>query len=158
MKKILVILVATLTYVGCTSSEVVSDGTVRKALDIVYKEIQHRQEYRRPNEIDLFIKPCFKNQNYTSMQCSVLDFSDVEGQKYLKGCLLKNVIEISKDIKEFIDTPDVLVMAIPFSQNKDIVILTFAHNAKKTNTGFSSSPFLRGSIAVNLKTHKIGEL
>ena len=154
MKKTLFLLVCIIGFLGCNQSGVVSTNTVKKALDIAYTETKDFEMRGIYGAEFLFIKEYLKGQKYRdNMECSVLDLSDVEGTKHMRACLLKGV-----NVDDSASTKDVLVMAEQFSMNKDIIVLMFFRNAKKTNQEVSYSTFLPVGIGVNLKTQKVGRL
>lgn len=154
MKKVLFLLVCLVGLFGCNQSGVVSTNTVKKALDIAYTETKDFEMTGIYGVEFLFIKKYLKGQKYRdNMECSVLDLSDVEGSKHMRACLLKGV-----NADDSASTKDVLVMAEPFSMNKDIIVLMFFSDAKKTDKGFSYTTFLPVGIGVNLKTQKVGRL
>lgn len=156
MKKILYLSVCVIGFFGCNQSGVVSSNTVKKALDIAYAETKDYEFRGLHSSLQFsFIKTYLSGQKYrNNMECSVLDMSDVEGTKHMRACLLQGV----NTNDEMASSKDVLVMAEQASTNKDIVILMFFSNAKKTDRGFSYSTILPVGIAVNLKTQKIGEI
>ena len=155
MKKVLFLLVCIIGFLGCNQSGVVSTNTVKKALDIAYTETKDFEMRGIYGAEFLVIKEYLKGKKYrNNIECSVLDLSDVEGIKHMRACLLKGVNPDSGSAS----TKDVLVMAERFSMNKDIIVLMFFSDAKKTDKGFSYSTFLPMGIGVNLKTQKVGRL
>lgn len=155
MRKVLFLLVCLVGLFGCNQSGVVSINTVKKALDIAYTETKDFEMRGVQGMEFLFIKRYLQGQKYrNNMECRVLDLSDVEGSKRMRACLLKGV----NPEDDWASTKDVLVMAEHFSMNKDIIVLMFFRNAKKTNEAFSYSTFLPMGIAVNVKTQKVGLL
>lgn len=158
MKKILILLFASIIIAGCNSSGVVSERTVKQALAIVTSETKNLQWTGRASDKFslLMIKEYLQVPHYQQdMECGVLDMSDVEGKKMIRACLLRGV---NNSDSLFISSKDVLVMAEQNSAHKDIVVLMFFSNAEKTDKGFSYSTILPLGVAVNLKTQKIGEL
>lgn len=158
MKKIISLALILIGLVGCNPSGVVPEYTVRKALDIVYEETKDK-DYKTPwGGFDYrfrsfaIIKGYVSSQSYRNgLECSVIDESDVEGKKYIRARLLKNVNKENKN-------PDILIMAERFPNQKDIVALIFFQDAQKTEKGFSYDSLLPVSIAINLDSKKIGKL
>ena len=158
MKKIIGFALILISLAGCNPSGVVPENTVRKALDIVYEETKDKDYKNSWGGLDYrfisfsIIKGYISGQSYRNdLECSVIDVSDVEGKKYLRACLLKNVNKENKN-------PDILIMAERFPNQKDIVALIFFQDAQKTEKGFSYNSLLPVSIAVNLDSRKIGKL
>ena len=155
MKKLL-ILITLLSVVGCNISGVVSEGNVKKALDIAYTETKDYKYNGYDGGFMLFIQGYLKNQAYRNdMQCMVLDESDVEGKKSVRACLFPNG---EPDKETTFGSENVLVKALQSKENGDIIALVFFSDAKKTEKGVSYSTLLPVGIAVNLQTRKIGKL
>ena len=178
MKKIFILFAIIILFLGCEFTDsalpntttqkpldirysTVPDATVQKALDIAYNEITNinLNDVYPPQEY-LVIKRYLENQNYKkNYKCSISDISDVQGEKYIKVCLLKNANNEPSDLIHLKESPDVLVMAEQSKEPRDIVKLIFFSiafgNTQKTEKGF---PFMQQTILVNLKTKKIGTL
>lgn len=157
MKRVLILIGVMLSFMGCNPSGVVSEGNVKKALDIAYAETKD-YEYKGygRNEYFMFIKSYLKNQRYHNhMECMVLDESDVEGKKSVRSCILPNG---SPDGETPFGSKNILVKAIPGKENRDLVALLFFADAEKTEKGVRFSTIMPIGIAVNLQTRKIGDL
>ena len=142
---------------GCNSSGVVSEGNIKKALDIAYTETKD-YEYKgyNANESFMSIKMYLKNQKYHNhRECMVLDESDVEGKKSVRSCIFPNG---NPDGETTFGSENILVKAVQSKENRDIVALVFFTDAEKTEKGVRFSTLMPIGIAVNLKTRKIGEL
>lgn len=162
MKKILILLTGSLFYISCTSSEIVSETTMRKALNIAHEQAQKQFTQTACSNAcaDAYVYlnvPVWNDK----MDCKLLDVSDVSGAKFVKGCFLegamKQAISASTGLSLDINT-DIVVMAQYLPSNKDIILLAIYEDAKRTKEGFAFIPYASGTIKVNLKTRKIGEL
>ncbi|MCI7044518.1 MAG: hypothetical protein MR993_06105 [Spirochaetes bacterium] len=158
MKKIVILVLILIGMAGCNPSGVVSDNAVREALDIVYEETKNNDYKTSWGGLDYrfrsfaIIKEYVQNQGYrNNLECGVIDESDVEGKKYIKACLLKNANKENKN-------PNILIKAIPFPNQKDMMFLVFFQDAERTEKGFSYNTLLPVGIVVNLDSRKIGKL
>lgn len=155
MKKPLIVLIYTLTLtfiIGCNQASIVSDNTVKKALDIAHEQSNDPQK--------CFSEACALAYIYLHtptwnkhMDCRVLDNSDVHGKKTVKGCFVQDSTD-----SVYSGNKNVLILSQYLPSNKDIVLLMFYQGAEKTDAGFSWPPLEPAIIAVNLKTRKIGNL
>lgn len=157
MKKIFILLGVILSFIGCNPAGVVSEGNIKKALDIAYAETKD-YEYKGygGNDSFMFIKMYLKDQRYHNhIECMVLDESDVEGKKSVRSCIFPNG---NPDGETTFGSNNILVKAIHGKENRDIVALVFFTDAEKTEKGVRFSTLMPMGIAVNLQTRKIGEL
>lgn len=157
MKKIFILFAIIILFLGCEFTDsTVPNATVQKALDIAHE--QSKDLKRCPSEACYAASYFLSNPTWNfNMNCKVLDNSDVQGKKSIRGCLLKNSILVIPEVNEY-DNKNVLVFAQYVPSNRDIVLLEFHTNAEETKAGFSFSRYAHDKIAVNLKTQKIGTL
>lgn len=155
MKKILSVISVSLFIWGCSSSNIVSENAVKQALEIAYSQTAPMSwedfgALNRYGEL-LEVKDYLKNGNFRKeITCVVLDESDVNGTKHIRACLLKNASTGNN--------PNLLVKALREPANLDIIYLVFYRDADETDDGIKYSTIVPVSVAVNLKTKKIGRV
>ena len=159
MKKIILCLLVVTFGIACNNHGTISEAKLKKALDITYQELSEADEVYQYAGYGigfsfLAIKRYLADKNYLKgIECSILEQSDVNGTRYDRACLLKNV---NKQKEESSSSPDVLVVASEEYGNKNKIELLFFQDAKRIETGeYSYNSWLPYKATVDLETHKI---